>query len=432
VIAFLVGSDFAPPEDVERGYLDALRENDWPNPVVSSAADASSPQLGRSGMKMTGPYDWVPPAYWYEQKAGGAFGFNSETSAGATIPTLASLQAMLGPDEQRALWQEPDATQFHAGREGSQFGTIGVFSKALAARYGPPTSFEDYVRKGNVLNYEGARAQFEAYIRNWSRDNPSTGVVYWMLNNGWPSLLWNLFTYDLDQPGAYWGAKKANEPLHALYSLDEGSVVVVNHTPAEARVTVVGTVSGISGDVHEECEARGVAVPALGSARVFELSPPEDELSFVRLLLTRGGDAPSRNVYWLSAQPDVLDWDRTEWYATPTSRDADLTALQGLPPAAVEVTATAREKNAEAVTTVTLASVDAAALAFFVTASLRRADGERILPVRWSDNAVTLWPGESVTLTARCRSSDAGGEAPVVELSGWNVEARRVAARYSP
>src|SRR5207247_2038368 len=121
VIAFLVGSDFAPPEDVERGYLEALRENDWPNPVVSSAADASSPQLGRSGMKMTGPYGWVPPAYWYEQKVGGAYGFNSETSAGATIPTLASLQAMLGADELRALWEEPDAPQFHAGRQGSRF-----------------------------------------------------------------------------------------------------------------------------------------------------------------------------------------------------------------------------------------------------------------------------------------------------------------------
>ena len=91
--------------------------------------------------------------------------------------------------------------------------------------------------------------------------------------------------------------------------------------------------------------------------------------------------------------------------------------------------ATTREEGDETVTTAELANVDEGALAFFLTVSLQRAEGERILPVRWSDNAVTLWPSESVTLTARCRSRDVGDAPPVVELNGWNVASRPIAAR---
>ena len=66
--------------------------------------------------------------------------------------------------------------------------------------------------------YEVTRAQFEAYLGH-SKDpaNPSTGVIYWMLNKAWPSLHWNLYNYDFDQPGVYFGAQKAGEPVHIMY-----------------------------------------------------------------------------------------------------------------------------------------------------------------------------------------------------------------------
>src|SRR4030095_14244320 len=86
-------------------------------------------------------------------------------------------------------------------------------------------SVEDYARKAQALAYEGQRAMFEAYGGNRYK---STGVIQWMLNNAWPSMIWHLYDYFLRPGGGYFGTKKACEPLHVQYSYDDGSVVVVN------------------------------------------------------------------------------------------------------------------------------------------------------------------------------------------------------------
>ena len=91
----------------------------------------------------------------------------------------------------------------------------------------PPADFADYERKSQAMAYDAERAMFEAYSRN---KYGSTGVIQWMLNNAWPSLIWHLYDYYLQPAGGYFGAKKACEPLHVQYSYDDRSVVVVNST----------------------------------------------------------------------------------------------------------------------------------------------------------------------------------------------------------
>jgi exo-1,4-beta-D-glucosaminidase len=54
----------------------------------------------------------------------------------------------------------------------------------------------------------------------------------------------------------------------------------------------------------------------------------------------------------------------------------------------------------------------------------RSVGGDLVLPILWSDNDVTLWPGESLTLTAHFATP--GAQMPVVEVSGWNVPTRSV------
>ena len=61
------------------------------------------------------------------------------------------------------------------------------------------------------MAYDSERAMFEAYSRN---KYESTGIIQWMLNNAWPSLIWHLYDYYLQPAGGYFGAKKACEPLH--------------------------------------------------------------------------------------------------------------------------------------------------------------------------------------------------------------------------
>ena len=138
------------------------------------------------------------------------------------------------------------------------------------------------------------------------------------------------------------------------------------------------------------------------------------------------GKSISRNVYWLSTQTDELDWAHSNWYLTPVTRYADLTPLQSLPTATSEVRATMRHEGAEDIASVTLTVPPSSkAVALFQHVSIKRsAGGEPVLPILWSDNDVTLWPGESLTLTAHLAAS--GAEAPVVEVSGWNVPTRSV------
>ena len=430
VIGFLIGSDNAPPPAIAKMYVDTLKAEDWPAPIIAAAADQATAETGPSGMKMTGPYAWVPPSYWYAGKLGGAFGFNSETSAGADIPRLEDLTRMLSPQEQEALWRHPQLRQYHAAADWSTFASIAPFATALAKRYGEPRSLADYVAKAQLDNYDNTRAQFEAFNAHRDAANPSTGVIYWMLNNAWPSLHWHLYDYFMNPAGAYFGAKKANEPVHIQYSYDTRAVMLVNQTLTgehglQARIRV----RNLDGSVRYEQHLRDIDL-AGNSTRQLAMLPAPAGLSrtwFIELELSSADAHPiSRNVYWLSTQPDRLDWAHSNWYLTPVTQYADLTALQSLPTATSEVLATMQHVGAEDRVTVTLTVPSSSrAVALFQHVSIKRsADGHPVLPILWSDNDVTLWPGESITLTARY--ARLGTATPVIEVSGWNVPARSV------
>lgn len=435
VISFLIGSDFAPDATIEKNYLDALKAADWTAPVVAAASDKSSPQLGSSGMKMTGPYDWIPPGYWYAKREGGATGFNSETSAGPDIPTLDTLRRMMTPAELDTLWKNPGVKQYHRSPS-PVFGTLKLYDDALAGRYGAPTSLTDYVRKAQLAQYEAVRAQFEAYQRNQTDPSkPSTGVIHWMFNSGWTSLHWQLTDRYLDQGGAYYGAKKANEPLHVQYSYDDRTVVVVDNEHAAASgLTVRATLFDPDGTQRYDKTVTGVSVNGDG-AHSTALTLPSSVSGLPTTYLARltlsdsSGKEVSRNVYWLSTEPDTLDWDRTDWYYTPTTHYADLKGLASMAKAPLSATASTRSADGTSTTTVTLRATGSGRTPSLLTdVHLVDAAGRPVLPVRWSDGGVSLWPGESVTLTATYRTADLRGSAPRVRVSGWNTAEQTVPA----
>ncbi|MGZ9928409.1 glycosyl hydrolase 2 galactose-binding domain-containing protein [Streptomyces sp. NC-S4] len=440
VLSFLIGSDFAPDAGTERDYLEALRAADWPTPVVPAASAVTTPLSGPSGMRMTGPYDWVPPSYWYDKREGGATGFNSETSAGPSIPTLDTLRRTLSPAELETLWTSPAAPQYHRSPSRT-FSTLRLFNEALTRRYGAPRSLRDYVAKAQLGQYENVRAQFEAYARNANDATaPSTGLVYWMFNSGWTSLHWQLVDRYLDLGGAYYGARKANEPLHVQYSYDDRTVAVINRRAAAvsgltARVTLFGT----DGTSLYDRTVRGLRVGGNG-ARTTALTVPavpasadrRDATYLVRLTLTdSAGREVSRNVYWLSTRPDVLDYGASDWYHTPTTAYGDLTGLSSLAAATVTATArTTRHAGSVSTTTVTVRNAGRGSTPALLT-DLHLVDGrdEPVLPVRWNDNQISLWPGESAVLTAHHRTADAAGPPLRVRISGWNTPTTHITPR---
>jgi len=430
LVMWLNGSDNPPPPDVEQMYLTVEKNLLWPNPVVSSATAKPTSITGASGVKMTGPYEYVAPSYWMltpklapelqkcnQGGCGGAYGFNTETSMGPAVPPIESIEAMVGKDH---LWPVDDVWNYHAG--GGEFKTIGVFTEALNNRYGKAENAQDFALKSQLMAYEGVRAMYEAY----SRDKyTSTGVIQWMLNNAWPSMIWHLYDYYLRPGGGYFGAKTATQPLNPLYGYDDHSVYVVSSQYEDAKdLKLNAKLYNLDGTEKFSKDAT-LDAAADSTNKAFEI-PQVDGLTptyFLRLTLTdSSGKLVGSNFYWLSTKPETLDWEKSTWWMTPTASFADYTALSQLPKVKLNVSSRSERKGDSEITHVTIEN-PGKALAFFVRLKATNGKGgEELLPVVWQDNYISLLPGEKREITATYRASEIGTAKPVIEVSGWNVE----------
>jgi exo-1,4-beta-D-glucosaminidase len=419
VLVWLYGSDNPPPANVERAYVDVLKQTDWPNPSLSSASDTPTTVTGVSGVKMTGPYDYVPPAYWYvdHDKHGGAYGFNTETSPGPAVPPVTSLRKMLPPDH---MWPIDEFWNFHAGA--SEFKNMDNYNRGMDAVYGPASNVNEYATKSQAMAYAGERAMFEAYSHN---KYTSTGVIQWMLNNAWPSTIWHLYDYYLQPAGGYYGTKKANEPVHISYSYDDRGVVAVNsrYVPVSG---LTATVHVYDFDLNEKFkhEQKLDLDPDSTKAVVSLPEIPADPngVYFVDLRLTDAtGKIVSSNFYWLSQQPPTFDWEKTKFVSTPVSSDENMTALNRLPRVRLQATAGPDGAKRNAVR-VTLHN-PSKNLAFQVHVGVRNVKGDsEILPVMWDDNYFVLLPGERKSVTAHYLSPNPALQGAHVLVDGWNIE----------
>jgi exo-1,4-beta-D-glucosaminidase len=416
LLVWLNGSDNPPPPDVEQMYIDILKRYQWPNPFLSSATAKPTSVTGATGVKMEGPYEWVPANYWLlDKEAGGAHGFATEISPGPAVPPIESLQRMIPKDH---LWPIDDYWNYHAG--GGQFKNLDVFTAALNARYGAAKDVRDYAVKSQLMTYEGQRAMFESYAGNRYK---STGVIQWMLNNAWPSLIWHLYDYYLMPAGGYFGTKKACEPIHVQYSYDDKSVMAVNTTyQAQRKLRLTAQVY----DINLAEKFSQVAEFDLAPDSNFKafLIPQISDLSatyFLKLTLQdTAGQILSSNFYWLSTTDDVLDKKGTKWFYTPVSSYADMTQLEKLPPVKLAVAGKAVRRGGEEIAHVTLSN-PTHNLAFFVHLQIKQGSSERdVLPVIWQDNYVSLLPGERRELTATYKVKDLGKVAAFLKVEGWN------------
>jgi exo-1,4-beta-D-glucosaminidase len=421
LLVWLNGSDGPPPADVETAYINVLKETDWPNPYISSASQKPTSVTGKSGVKMTGPYDYVPPDYWLTDtsKYGGAYGFNTETGPGPAIPLISCLRKFIPPDH---LWPQDSFWDYHAGSEG--FRNLNHFEGAMKSIYGAPSGLDDYETKAQAMAYDGERAMFEAYSRN---KYSSTGVIQWMLNNAWPSTIWHLYDYYQQPAGGYFGTKKACEPLHVLYSYDDNSVAVVNSRYEKfSGLTVIAHVYDNS--LHETFSREAKAdVDADGVARVFQLPAeafsPGSPLYFVKLeLQSNDGKTVSTNFYWLSPKKNTYEWGKTDYKYTPVSSYEDLTALQNLPKAKLEASGASVSTADGAEVRLTLKN-PSEHLAFQVRFGVRKKGQDaEILPVFWEDNYIELMPGESREIGAKYLRTADISEPLEITVAGWNIE----------
>ena len=248
-----------PPErvqlPVERRAADppSRRPSRWPpstrrtsqDPVISSAENNRSPKLGvvrgegrplRLGAAQLLVRHARSDTHDSTQtNAGGAWGYDSEESAGDTIPTLDSLHRFMSATELSNLWRNPTLQPVPPELRATVRARLHLRHAVPVRRTrsapgtapGPACPSTSKRHRPRTTRTPGRSSRRSSTTRN-NKPLPSTGTIYWQMNKGWPSLLWNLYGSDGDQAGSYFGTQEANRPLHALYALDNGTVTVDN------------------------------------------------------------------------------------------------------------------------------------------------------------------------------------------------------------
>jgi exo-1,4-beta-D-glucosaminidase len=418
IFVWMEGSDTNPRPELEQEYINILKEDDPTRPALISAKARTSPLTGQSGVKMAGPYDYVPPIYWYlDTKNGGAFGFNTETGPGPQVPPLESLKKMF---PEKDLWPINDSWYYHCAR--NEFFGLKRYNEAMANRLGPAKDLEDYATKAQFLNYEGMRAMFEAFIANKPK---ATGIIQWMENSAWPKLWWQLYDYSLNPTGAFYGARKACQPLHLIYNYGTREVVAVNNTlePAGKLRAVIRVLDFNLKEKYVKTVDLGLAADEV---KTIDTLPEVQGLTttyFLDLRLFKDKDSLADvNFYCLSMKPETLDEAKSEWFVTPVKNYADFTSLAGLRPVKLKAKGRFSQSGPLYRFTVDLEN-PSPDLAFQVELRVTRdASGEDVLPIYLDDNDISLLPGEKRKIVGLFATDDLRGEQPVLKVRGWNIK----------
>jgi hypothetical protein len=373
-----------PPPEINAALSKMMAELDPTRLYQPSSTD------GR-GVRSGGPYHWREPRDFYTIDAA----FKTETGS-MSVPTIESVHAMMPWKDWESInddWAEHDFAK--GAQQGDQYPAV------MAARYGAALNLADFVRKGQMMNYEAFRAMYEG--REAAMFHPATAVITWMSNPAHPSFTWQIYDYDLEPMSSLFAVKEAGEVVHVALNQSTSDVFVVNTMADAWSGAVTSTVYAMDGMVLSS-RVDNVAAKA-DAATVVAPLPAANRVSIVRLeLRDKTGKLVSENFYWRGAA-DAPD---------------DLQALDGMAKVTLEATASRRVSDGENVVTVTLRN-PAKTVALMAHVQLRRKDGERVLPQYASDNYISLAPGESRTVTITAASADFHGESAVVDVDGWNV-----------
>ncbi|MCX6152074.1 MAG: hypothetical protein NTX22_16230 [Ignavibacteriales bacterium] len=418
IFVWVWGSDLVPRPELEKEYMKILQQDDPTRPSLISASNKTSTLTGKSGVKMNGPYDYVPPFYWYSDSTnGGAFGFNTETGPGPQIPPIESIKKMFPENH---LWPIDSIWYFHCG--GNVFNDLKRYNDAMDYRLRKPASLSEYCTKAQFLNFEGMRAMFEAFAANKYK---STGIIQWMYNSAWPKLWWQLYDYYLMPNGAFYGAKKACEPIHLLYNYGTNEIAAVNNSLNKMDI-LSASIKIYNFDLKEKF-SQNLLFNLLPdeSKNIIKLPQIEDLTNtyFLDLrLMDRNKKVISNNFYCLSTKPDVLDYSKNEWYVTPTKEHSDLTDLNKLPEVTLKVKYSIKKESSKELVNIEIEN-PSNQLAFMIEINLaEKKSGESVLPIFWEDNYFSLLPGEKKMVSGYYSIEDLHGSKPILKISGWNIK----------
>ncbi len=350
------------------------------------------------GVHSGGPYHWRPPEDFYSVDAP----FKTEIGS-VSVPTLEAVQAMMPQKDWETIdddWVEHDLGRGAGGGD--------TYPGDLRVRYGKLLNLADFVRKAQLANYEAFRAMYEGrFVKLFQ---PTTGVITWMSNPAQPSFVWQLYSWDLEPNSSLYATRKACEPVHIMLNEKEGTLVVINnHATPLSGATASVTIYNQDGTVAAPQQDKKVNAPASAATDLGPIDVPASasKIYFVKLQLKDAdGQVLSDNFYWRCA----------------AGHEDDLTDLQSLPVVKLDATVKRHDADGKCLLDVTLHN-PTSNIALMTHLQLRRkSSGDRVLPVFYTDNYLSLVPGESKTVTIEAATADLHGDKPLVVLDGWNID----------
>jgi mannosylglycoprotein endo-beta-mannosidase len=384
-----------PPKTLDETLKSLMAKLDASRLYQSNSAD------GR-GVSSHGPYYWRSPRFFYALNES----FKTETGS-VSIPTIESIQGMMPQKDWETInddWAQHDLAA--GAQRGDEFPT------SLAERYGHIRNLADFVRKGQLATYEAFRAMYEG--RNAQMFKATTGVLSWMSSPAQPSFVWQLYHYDLEPNAALYAAKKAAEIVHVQFNEANRGIEVVNNRPEALKDLKINlqiyTFGGkLDPDGSESYPVAQVPGSSTIKAAEIEVDARISPLYFIKLDLTdAGGKLLSTNFYWQHVAQDQFD------------------GLEKLPTVTLDAEASSRTEGENTLLTVTLHNNTSNVALLSHLQLHQKKSGRRVLPVFYSDNYISLVPGESRTVTIEAATNDLAGDQPLVELDGYNVDVKPV------
>ena len=379
-----------PPKEIDETLRKLLAELEPTRLYQSSSTD------GR-GVRSGGPYFWRTPDKFYVVTDDY---FKTETGS-VSVPTLESIHGMMPKKDWETInddWAEHDLAK--GAQNGDKYPGI------LAARYGKIANLADFVRKAQLANYEAFRAMYEG--RNAQLFHPTTAVITWMSNPAQPSFVWQIYHYDLEANSSLDAVRHAGEMVHIQFNEANGQLQVINNLPQQLSDAVAHvTIYRLDGTLAHQYDAKVTSAPSSAiDLGLVEFPPALASTHFLKLELRDAqGKLISSNFYW-RAQPGYPNV---------------LTDLNDLPMVALDAKAESADADGKRIVTVT-ARNPTPSVALMAHLQLRRLkSGERVLPAYYSDNYISLVPGETRTVTIEAAQKDFNGEDPLVVFDGWNV-----------
>jgi hypothetical protein len=382
------------------------RNEGVPQPIINRGLDELvrsldgtryySPSSNQVNLQQSGPYSYQDPTLYYSTLNRG---FSVETGT-PSMSTLESFESTIAKPDQ---WPISDAWAYHDWHQ-SGGGDTTPFMAEMQAEFGAPASLEDFERKAQMLDYVDHRAIFEGMNAHlWA---PNSGRMLWMTQPAWPSTMWQILSSDYDTQSSFYGTKKACEPLHVQLNLATYQVDVINTTrEPQSALTVAAKVYSLNNAVLLQAkEQKDVAADSSAGSLKLNLAPYLAQgMVLVKLELTNAvGEMLSQNLYWLAAN-------------SSSYRDLD-----GLPKVPLQMKATSSVEGDMVKVMVQLSNPGTSASLANKLTLLSARDKIRILPAYYSDNYVSLLPGEGRTIEIDYPRKDHDGSAEIT-LRGWNA-----------